>query len=95
VIVSSSSTGTAIATSSAAAVDLIAEGTSGLFVCINASVVNTGSVAGLVSFDAGKTWEYLPAGFEMIRLRLTTITGIQLKRIGATDVTGVYASAWS
>jgi hypothetical protein len=90
---------TAIATSSAAAVTLIANGNGEVLREVN--VINTGTAAGFVSIDNGHTWCYMPAGsagspssrtFD-IRHRPFAVV-VQAQRIGATDMTGLFADAY-
>ena len=54
-----------------------------------------GSVAGMISFDDGATWEYLPAYATGVvdGIKLTGGQRIQIRRIDA-DMNGVYAAAW-
>jgi hypothetical protein len=54
-----------------------------------------GTVPGLISFDDGVTWEYLPANAVGVvdGIKLTDWQRVQIMRIG-DDMNGVYVSAW-
>jgi hypothetical protein len=54
------------------------------------------ATAGLISFDSGTTWDYLPAGGLGIidGIKLTGGQKIQIKRMGGTNMMGVCVSAW-
>ena len=55
---------------------------------------NTGGVPGLYSIG-GAVWNYISAS-EVVEqtLALATRPVIQIKRIGANDMTGIYADRW-
>ena len=85
--------GTAKATNNANPVNVLVVGTG--HTVYHCRYTN-GTVAGQISFDNGTTWEYLAAGAVGVvnGIRLAAGQKVQIKRIGGSDMNGVYAAAW-
>ena len=52
------------------------------------------AVAGFYSIDGGTTWDRIAAATPTTRYDVFPVAGVKIKRDGATDMTGVYASVW-
>lgn len=74
-------------------ITLIAATVTRIYTCIR--IVNTGTVAGLYSYDGGTTWHYLPASTAIEDLDLALVNKVlQVKRLSTgSNVSGLYASA--
>jgi hypothetical protein len=84
------SSGAAVATTTAAATDVIlASALAGT----ERNVWITSGVAGTWSVDGGISWHFIAANAPIERLGIP-IKSVQIKREGATDMTGVRASVW-
>jgi hypothetical protein len=65
------------------------------------TIINTGANPGFFSFEAGSDgnpeYRYLPAGSSRtldLRHRPRTSPQVNIKRIGANDLSGVYVDTW-
>jgi hypothetical protein len=58
----------------------------------HASIVS--AVAGFFSLDGGISWDRIEANARLDRYHAGPIKSVTIKRDGATDMTGVYASVW-
>lgn len=84
---------TASSTSSAAAVVVLTATQTSSVSATKFEVVNEGP-AGFFSIDGGNNWIRLPASSAVQDTAARGVNGIQIKRDGATDMSGVYARAW-
>ena len=81
---------TAKATTTADATDVIPAASTSC--ARHARVVS--AVAGFFSLDGGTTWDRIEANVRQTRYDVFPIAAVKVKRDGATDMTGVYASVW-